>query len=482
MSGKCSEALLRSLREISGKCLHSADELVALGALLVDCGVECWPDLVRAAANDFHNLQPGCRLHVLCDELRRAADLTASSKSRQHDVRPVHAAQPTHRTPVVDTAPRVAPTRTCERSRSPVTMGSHDARSIAGRFVATALPQVAHACTDLRPLQALTAVRAEVEGGLSLAALHTQARHCAVLGSVPGSISSAASGLRCWAAFCEGVLQCGGSHLPPTVDGLVTFSLLFRNHKTYGNYLSYIVLGCHLQGVDGSAVHDPLVRRAKRAIAKREKAPRPKLFLQLPLLCRLVALALEERDTVSAMFYIAAYSLLLRPRAEALPITVGAPGSTATALVQGQHSAVEVCGERLVLRLARRKNRPHGSVLRRDCWCHSSKETCPVHVLGSWLGGFAIGRQPFDCITAGVALPQMRRRLAQLGVEGHASYRLHDFRRGHAQDLLEKGSRLQVILSAGEWSSSAFTANLDTCDLEARAALEAHWAASEDDA
>ncbi len=65
-----------------------------------------------------------------------------------------------------------------------------------------------------------------------------------------------------------------------------------------------------------------------------------------------------------------------------------------------------------------------------------------------------------------------------LGVEDAGSYLLHDFRRGHAEDLLNLGASLCVILKAGEWSSAAFAKYLNTSQLEARAVVEAHCASS----
>ena len=464
MSQGCVGALARSLREIARGCVHSDAELVELATLLASCHVESWRDLVRASSSDFVGLVSGSSIESLCAQLCRSADLAAAQPHSQC------------RVAVNGPCPRT-------RSRSPVTLGLHcDALAVAANVGANRGAIACRRTTELRPLQALRAAEVEVVNGLSPLALCARAHVDAVLGSAPASLPSVASGLRCWAAFCDGVLGLQGRHLPPSVEGLVAFSSLFRNHKTYGNYLSYIVVGCHLAGVDDGAARHPIVKRAKTAIMKRQAAPPPKMFIQLSLLVQLVALALREDDMVSAMYYVATYAFLLRPRAESLPLIKGSAGSTSVTLPPGVHSAVELCSDAVVLRLARRKNRPHGSVLRRHCWCHQSTDTCPVHVLGKWLDGHVAGARPFDALSAGVALPCLRRRLGLLGVAHPYAFKLHDFRRGHAQDMLEKGSKLRVILAAGEWTSSAFTAYLDTCDLESRAVLEAHWVASDDDA
>ena len=89
------------------------------------------------------------------------------------------------------------------------------------------------------------------------------------------------------------------------------------------------------------------------------------------------------------------------------------------------------------------------------------------------------GTQPFVAISSAKAMAEMRRRLAKAGVAHAAEYRLHDFRRGHADDLARSGASLCTLLRAGDWKSAAFLAYLDTEDLAARAVLEASWQASD---
>ena len=62
-----------------------------------------------------------------------------------------------------------------------------------------------------------------------------------------------------------------------------------------------------------------------------------------------------------------------------------------------------------------------------------------------------------------------------------SKYRTHDFRRGHARDMLNSGARLCEILKAGEWRSAAFLAYLDGVELESAANLEAHLGESSDE-
>ena len=93
----------------------------------------------------------------------------------------------------------------------------------------------------------------------------------------------------------------------------------------------------------------------------------------------------------------------------------------------------------LHLNVCDRKNKDKGSRLVRGCWCNESKETCPLHVLGPVLDDCTHGAMMFPAITPASALGVLQDLLTKLGVANADAYRTHDFRRGHAQDLVESG-------------------------------------------
>lgn len=97
-----------------------------------------------------------------------------------------------------------------------------------------------------------------------------------------------------------------------------------------------------------------------------------------------------------------------------------------------------------------------------------------MHTVWPYFADMAVGHRPFAHISPGGALGTLRRCLVELGVQGARKYRTHDLRRGHADDLREKGANLYEILSAGEWSSPAYLKYLDLHELEAGAVLQAH--------
>ena len=301
-------------------------------------------------------------------------------------------------------------------------------------------------------------------------------------GSARGSLASAQSALRWWAAFSDYVLGADGNHLPPTEKGLACWSRLFKNANTFANYVGYLRLGCHVMGLDTARSYGPLITRAKQEIKKRQGPPRTKRFIQEFTLAALVEHAQHEENTTMAMLYLAAYVFMLRVPSELLPVVTGKRNQAMGALAQGRHSCLGLCGDgEVILRLAKRKNKPHGSVLRRSCWCDTKAALCPVHVLGAWVDSLDDRSTPFAGITAQAARKDLKKRLFQIGIDGASSYWLHDLRRGHAQDMVDSGGRLCEILKAGEWTSPAFTAYLDLEAVEMAGVVEAHLAESDDE-
>ena len=193
---------------------------------------------------------------------------------------------------------------------------------------------------------------------------------------------------------------------------------------------------------------------------------------------RLVGAATRRGREDMGMLFLAAYSFLLRVPSEGLAI---ARGDDPLAPLSGMHSCIALVGDRLVLRLARRKNRPHGATLARACVCPAGRPICPVHVLGPWLTRHSALVQPFAHISAAWAVGYLRELLASLGIADADQYRLHDFRRGHARDLADADNNLKTILEAGQWTSPAFLKYLDTNDMETRMIVQAHQDDSEDD-
>ena len=144
-------------------------------------------------------------------------------------------------------------------------------------------------------------------------------------------------------------------------------------------------------------------------------------------------------------------------------------------------SVITLEDDELCLRLASRKNRDTGTVMRRSCWCLSCERTCPVHALWPFFAEKEVGAQPFIGFTPSFALSGLRDMLRQLNIPDAKLYRTHDLRRGHCQDLVDSGSTVAEILRAGQWKSAAFLQYVDMDDLERGAVMEAHMDESSSD-
>jgi hypothetical protein len=229
------------------------------------------------------------------------------------------------------------------------------------------------------------------------------ARISALLGSCPLSHKSFLSGLKCWIAFANSTLGLTSNELPPTLNGLISWSVLFRSPRTYQNYVAHVKLGCQLVGVSTAVFEDSSIKRAVMAIGKRDEfRPRPKLFLQIARVRELLDLHDQHSSFTKevCMLFLTTYIFLLRLPSEALPIVF--KRARPRSYEKGQ-AYVWVEGDRIWLQLGRRKNKPLGSTMWRECWCRSCNKTCPIHVLGAFLTGLEEGTVPFKEITAAAA-------------------------------------------------------------------------------
>ena len=161
-------------------------------------------------------------------------------------------------------------------------------------------------------------------------------------------------------------------------------------------------------------------------------------------------------------FALVAWEYLLRVQSEAIPLLAGEPDN-ATSLANQLHSGVWVDKQdTLCLRLQCRKNRPQGSLLRRQCVCATrGRQLCVVPRTSALLA--VRGRsQPLWNFSSEKALQTLRRFLILTDTPQAASYTLKAFRAGKATALAAEGKSLGQILQAGEWRSSAFLSYVDT--------------------
>ena len=306
------------------------------------------------------------------------------------------------------------------------------------------------------------------------------ARIDAILGSCPGSVESAKSGMRAWLAFFRGALCRNGNAFPPTATDLAAWSRLFRHHGTFCNYLGYVKLACELVGASTVVFSDDVVKRAKVAVHKRGIFnSRPPMFLRHRVVSRMMVLAsCNDALRMTAMLCLISYVFLLRVPSECIPLVFNALGEGQQQLPLLWMNEVEGV---LTLWLPRRKNKRQPSTMLRSCWCHECKETCLVHVIGAFVKGYSAGTRPFASFNIGSVLKTLRDMLMELQIPEANKYRTHDFRRGHAEDMRRNGATLGEILRAGDWRSPAFLFYLDKIQLDHDRTVEAHALGSSDD-
>ena len=122
--------------------------------------------------------------------------------------------------------------------------------------------------------------------------------------------------------------------------------------------------------------------------------------------------------------------------------------------------------------------------MKRKCSCQETvrSETCAVHSLWDrFVAPMADGEALFSNIAPNFARSRLRQLLAALGVANAGKYATHDFRRGHAQDLLESGVTLAQILVAGQWRSASFLKYLKEAELERDVAFAVSIESDDDD-
>lgn len=357
----------------------------------------------------------------------------------------------------------------CVRLSAVFTASANDVINLAKRGPAD-LGDLGLGAGPSRACKRLASTLSSSDGGRDWA---ERARQAAILGSAPRSAREIGSAVACWQAFARDVLHTGPVCMPPTAEGLTAWSALFANKGTFSNYVGKLKAACELMAVPSDALSAEVIGRCKRSIGKRQVAcvaPRP--AVQHALLVRLMTCAVNEEDIVSAMLYCTAYVFLLRVPSEGLPLI---KVSAETAAHQSWHdkARIFVSGSQLVIKLPTRKNALAGSTLARSCWCARCKDTCPNHRLGVWVRDMPDGTMLFSGISQQGVNQALRRRVRSCGVPDAASFSSKVFRRGHARDMVQRGSRIAEILAAGQWRSPQFMKYLDIQELESATVLEA---------
>ena len=176
---------------------------------------------------------------------------------------------------------------------------------------------------------------------------------------------------------------------PPKLEWLQAWATLFRNSRTFSNYLGYVRVGCLVVKAGTEIFEHPAVVRAKHSIEKAVLfTAREKLWIRRQRVEALLSWAQKHPAYLPfAHLFLAGYVFMLRIPSEALPMVVAAGEAQITS-----QSVICIKGDELILVLKRRKNKIAGSRLVRKCWCRECPRTCPVHVLGKFVQASGHGK------------------------------------------------------------------------------------------
>ena len=301
------------------------------------------------------------------------------------------------------------------------------------------------------------------------------------------SLPHVATGLRSWHTFATSVLGYDEKQSLPPKSGydVECFVAVFRRAATAQNYVGFIRWACENLRLPLSWDTDTLKATLKGARKRDLRVTGGQQHAQALLTDRLVAKVVASADALNmedfSCFVLIAWEFLLRVQSECIPLLRGAPDQ-ATSLPPSAHSGIWIeDNSTLALKLAQRKNRPQGSLIRRPCTCAvGGRQFCVVHRVAPFLRKKRIGEHLW-AFNQGQALASLRRLLALNATPDVAKFTLKAFRAGKATALAASGKSLGAILQAGEWRSSAFMSYVDTDVVDAAQILDQTLVASDEE-
>ena len=159
----------------------------------------------------------------------------------------------------------------------------------------------------------------------------------------------------------------------------------------------------------------------------------------------------------------------LRVQRECTPLQCGGVGEDERWPARRHSAFLWTEDKSIVWRLASRKNRPRGSLLKRRCRCTVvGAHFCPAcrTLLLASTKKLRVGDRLFTR-TASQMAGCIRAALRILGVEHKAGFTWKAARAGRATELAAQGMPLAQIMDLGEWKSSAILNYIDESAVDA---------------
>ena len=306
-----------------------------------------------------------------------------------------------------------------------------------------------------------------------------------VLHQVQDSLRPVASGIQCYASFCD---LLNVVYFPPVAETVLRWSTVFSPGRTFAQYISHLAKACQLLNLPNSWL-TPAVRAVSRGLANAQDLSfRFDNFIQRDLFVRMMNFESLRTET-GRLFYIA-YLFLLRVPSEGLPCIRAEATDILTTKSPQVHQAILGCrmiGEepRLILKLKRRKLNKAGAIMMRPCFCDSRNAMvpsglCPIHDFWPLVQKNNLpGERLFSSLTSKNLNRVLKGVLASMQIPNAHAYSTKAFRRGAAMDIMSSGSTLAQIMRSAGWSSQAFRAYLvfqmeEECNMKAIFAGSSH--------
>jgi len=239
---------------------------------------------------------------------------------------------------------------------------------------------------------------------------------------------------------------------------------------TAANYMTYLRTACAMAGRPKVEWDDNSKKFSERAVGKMLLkmwgGPKRIPFLIPYALVQGLAVFNEMTQIVAmALVVVFNFEFLLPTNSEGLVVYMGEHDDVTkqeSGKPLGRPNGVHISEKKFVNIMAKCKNRPRGSVLRRCCHCQrKGNQVCVVCDMTKLLKD----KVPGDLVWKfdGARLISMiKTQLGMLGSkDGEKSFSWKSFRGGKATDMAKCGLSLGEILLAGEWRSRAFERYVD---------------------
>ena len=322
------------------------------------------------------------------------------------------------------------------------------------------------------------------------------------IGKAPGGASN--QELRLWVAFATGLLGYDmPSCIPPSCSEHVQkyVATMFTNPGTASNYVYYLRVGCSEVGDSKMAWDDYGVQVALKGVKKinLELWGGPSRIAWLMTSVWVISLMMYNISAGRlrmALAHLFNYVFLLRTQSEGLAVWKGSVNDVKdgqqniqTFRQNGVFIHEDVTSKKeLVFVMKTRKNRPRGSVLRRQCYCPAREvddktRSCLVCRMEVLLADIPLeeivwtfAAQPF--------LKTTREQLARIGCgDGARLMTFKAYRGGKVTDLAQAGVSLGYICKEAEWKKSARACDryVDEDKVDPAKILDAMFELSEDE-